>query len=50
MSKQTTDIKGRAMGRHYLENQDVEILEQQYRCEAGKADFIIKEDNEIVIE
>ncbi len=53
-SKQSKDTRkqlgarGEAVACLYLERQGIEILERNWRCQAGEADIIAREDDEIV--
>ena len=40
--------RGEAVACLYLERQGIEILERNWRCKAGEADIIAREDDEIV--
>ena len=40
--------RGEAVACLYLERQGIEVLERNWRCKAGEADIIAREDDEIV--
>lgn len=52
----TTTIEKRAsissigveMANYYLKNNDFEILESNWKCESGKVDLIVREDDDLV--
>lgn len=47
-SRKELGARGEAVACLYLERQGIEIIERNWRCKAGEADIIAREDDEIV--
>jgi Holliday junction resolvase-like predicted endonuclease len=50
MSKrQSISRHGIELAAHYFGHNGAEIIEREWKCDAGTADLIVKEDNELAL-